>query len=400
MSAQMPRFMRPIPSIDPAGPELPAAEAIGALIGDARVVALGEAAHGIVEFTALGDALLRELVSRHGVTAFVMESGFAEGLLIDEWIHGGPGEVEEIARLGITYGFGWTEGIRRQLTWMRDWNAAGGDLRFYGMDLPGSATSPGAAVAVCLARITPRRGDEELLRLADLGGRTEAAVAYAEMSDTARSALIASLRELIARVRAESDEVALRCADSIEAFLAELDWRCESGPYPRESFMARMVSWIAAREERILVYAHDTHLRRTPLEGREWLGALLAREFGDRMRVIGTTYGSGPVVVFTDRSARPYDCDVELRERGPGEGTIERMLERMLGDGDGLFVDLRAAEAADFASANGMLASGRLEAVDDLPATFDALIHLSRVQAAPGAFERLRDEFDDVVRRS
>ena len=84
MSAQTIPFVRPIPAIDLTRPEFPDSAAVGALIGDARVIALGEGAHSISEFTAYGDALLRRLVQEQGITAFVLESGFAEGLLIDD----------------------------------------------------------------------------------------------------------------------------------------------------------------------------------------------------------------------------------------------------------------------------------------------------------------------------
>lgn len=396
MSAQTRPFVRPIPAIDLTRPEFPDSAEVGELIGDARVIALGEGAHSISEFTAYGDALLRHLVQEHGVTAFVLESGFAEGLLIDEWIHGGPGELDDIARTGITYGFGESAQLKRQLAWLREWNAGGGDVRFYGMDLSGSSTSPGPAVQACLARIPARGSDDELRRVSDLGGRTEAAVAYASMTAEERDHLIAALRDLVLRVREAGDEVARRCADSIDAFLGELAWDGESGPYPREEYMARTVGWIAAREARILLYAHNGHVRRTPLDGRDMMGALLDREFGDDLRVIGMTFGTGPVVTFTPRSPRPFDCDVALGERGTVAGSVEETLEGQLDalGADTAFVDLALAPSGFFGGCEGMFSSGTLEKVGDFPASFDALVHLRRVTAVPGAFARLRDEFD------
>lgn len=396
MSAQTTSFVRPIPVIDLTRPEFPDSASVGALIGDARVIALGEGAHSISEFTAYGDALLRQLVQEHGVTAFVLESGFAEGLLVDDWIHGGHGELDDIARAGITYGFGESAQIKRQLTWLREWNARGGDVRFYGMDLPGSSTSPGPAVRACLARIPAHAADDELLRRSDLGGRTEAAVAFAAMTTEQREDLTVALRGLITRVRDSDDDVAQRCADSIEAFLGELGWDGEPGPYPREEYMASMVRWIAAREERILVYAHNGHVRRTALDGRDMMGALLSRVLGDELRVIGMTFGAGPVVTFTQRSARPFDCDVALSERGTAPGSIEAAIEDRLEElgADAAIVDLAAAPSAFFDGCAGMLSSGTLEQVPDFRASFDALLHLRHVRAVPGAFERLRDEFD------
>ncbi|MFD0887444.1 erythromycin esterase family protein, partial [Streptosporangium algeriense] len=168
--------------IDPEAVDPGDVEALLGLVGDARVVAVGEGAHNITEFHGFRDLLVRVLVRELGFTALVMESGFPEGLTVDAWIGGGAGRVEDVARDGITYRFGESEAVRRQLRWMRRLNTAHpGRVRFHGMDLPGSSTSPGPAVRACLDRIPRLAGDAELLRLSDLGDRTEAAIRYAAM---------------------------------------------------------------------------------------------------------------------------------------------------------------------------------------------------------------------------
>ncbi|NUW34520.1 erythromycin esterase family protein [Nonomuraea sp. SMC257] len=358
------------------------------LADDARVVALGEGAHNITQFYELKDELFRLLVEEHGFTAFVMESGFAEGLAVNAWVHGGPGEVETVARDGITYRFGECEPMRRQLTWMREWNAANpAKVSFYGMDLPGSSTSPGPAVRACLDRLAALPGDEELRRLSDLGGRTEAAIRYRAMPAAERARLLDGLRDLVERAAEHDDGVVRRCGASIAAFLAELDLD-ETGPYPRDVFMAETVRWILEREERIVVSAHNAHVRRTPLHGRPMLGGLL----GADAVVIGMTYGSGPEVRFTQRSPRPFDCEVSLHERILPPNAIESRLERL--GPPVAAVDLRRAPAGLFDGVDGTLAAGGLDPVDDFPAAYDALVHVRRVTRVPGAFERLRAEFE------
>ncbi|MFI6498024.1 erythromycin esterase family protein [Nonomuraea typhae] len=394
------------------------------LAGDARVVALGEGAHNITEFYELKDELFRLLVEEHGFTAFVMESGFAEGLEVDAWIHGGPGEVEDVARDGITYRFGECEPMRRQLTWMRRWNAASpAKVSFYGMDLPGSSTSPGPAVRACLDRLPALPGDEELRRISDLGGRTEAAIRYQGMPAARRARLLTLLRDLVERTAAQDDVIVHRCGASIQAFLAELDTP-QAGPYPREVFMADTVRWILEREERIVVSAHNAHVRRTPLHGRPTLGGLLGESpaigespviggspvvgrspaiggspvvgrspaIGGSPVVVGMTYGAGPEVRFTQRSPRPFDCEVSLHERTLPANAVESRLERL--GGPVAVADLRHAPAGLFDGVDGTLAAGGLDPVDDFPAAYDALIHFRRVTRVPGAFERLRAEFD------
>lgn len=385
-------FARQIRQIDPAAADLDDLETVRDLVGDARVVAIGEGAHNITEFYELRDRLFRILVREFGFTGFVMESGLAEGLAVNEWIHGGPGQAEAVARDGITYRFGECEPMRRQLRWMRRWNSeSSAKVAFYGMDLPGSSTSPGPAVRACLDRMPGRPGDEELLRLADLGGRTEAVVRFEAMAGADRARLIAGLRTLGERALVLDDEVGRRCAASLQAFVEELD-APSAGPYPRDVFMAETVGWILGRERRIVVSAHNAHVRRSPFLGRPMMGGLLAASLGAGLVAIGMTYGSGPEVRFTRRSPRPFDCDVSLGARTLPANCVESRLDR-LGPPVAV-VDLHRAPAGLFDGVDGTVANGGLDPVDDFPAAYDAIIHLRRATRVPGAFERLRAEFE------
>lgn len=76
------------------------------LVGDARVVAIGETAHFVPDYARFRLRLMRLLVEKLGFTVVAFESGFSEGLAVDAWIHGGPGELSEVADRGLTYGFG------------------------------------------------------------------------------------------------------------------------------------------------------------------------------------------------------------------------------------------------------------------------------------------------------
>ncbi|WP_436698630.1 prolyl oligopeptidase family serine peptidase [Nocardioides sp. BYT-33-1] len=325
---------------------------VRAAIGDARVVALGEAGHNIAELHELRDELFR-MLAELGFTALVLESGFAEGLALDRWVAGGPGAVEDVAREAISYGFGNADQVHRQLAWMR----SHGGLRVYGMDVAGGATSPGPAVRELLDRIPARADDPDLARRSDLGGRVEAAIRWAARDDAERDRLRADLRALAARGLTTGDPVDARLAASLLAFADEQD---------RDAFMADTVRWVLGREHRILVSAHNGHVQRVPYDGLPTVGSLLADELGDDLLVVGTTFATGPAVRIADRSARPFDWEVALEEGVAGP------------------------EPADGA--------------------FDLVLRLGEVHRVPGAFERLRRELgapfppartgDDVTTRA
>ncbi|MEU9320221.1 erythromycin esterase family protein [Streptomyces sp. NPDC048295] len=366
------------------------------IVGDARVVALGEGGHNITEFYGLRDRLFRYLVRECGFTGLVLESGFAEGLGVDAWVHGGPGRVQDVSRTGITYRFGECEPMRRQLRWMRRHNTTGeGTVSFYGMDLPGSSTSPLSAVRACLDRLPAQPGDAALLALSDLGERSRAAVRYAAMDSAERARLLDSMQRLAHRARRHGSGVLARCGASLEAFAAELTGTPPPElPYPREEFMARSVRWVLEREARVVVSAHNSHVRRTPFHGRPTLGSLLSPTLGADLVVVGMTYGSGPEVRFTQRSPRPFDCDVTLGRRVLVPASVESRLEH-LGPRAALLTTCDAPPGF-FDGVHGTLAGGGLDPVDDFPAAYDALLHFRRVSRTPGAFERTRAEFADA----
>lgn len=106
------------------------------MIGEARVVALGEPAHGYREPLAFRNRLFRFLVQHCGFTTMVIEGGLAESKPAADYIAGGPGTAETAAAaLGI--GAPAPENIAL-LKWMRQYNADTTHeqkLRFYGMDI-------------------------------------------------------------------------------------------------------------------------------------------------------------------------------------------------------------------------------------------------------------------------
>jgi erythromycin esterase len=129
-------------TLDPHAP-LDDLEPLREVIGDARVVALGENAHYVREFYLLRHRLLRFLAERCGFTVSALEAPFTEAHTIEAWIQGGPGSVAEVAAAGVAIDIGRCSEMHDLLMWMRAHNrSAATPLRFAGTDVPGSGGSP------------------------------------------------------------------------------------------------------------------------------------------------------------------------------------------------------------------------------------------------------------------
>jgi erythromycin esterase-like protein len=131
------------------------------LIGDDRVVLIGEASHGTHEFYRERARITRRLIEEKGFRAVAVEADWPDAYRVNRYLHGATedGDAEEALR-----------GFRRFPTWMwrnaevldfvgwmRDHNRRaepGEGVSFFGLDLYSLATSV-AAVIEYLERVDP-----------------------------------------------------------------------------------------------------------------------------------------------------------------------------------------------------------------------------------------------------
>ncbi len=110
---------------------------LDSMIGDARIVSLGEASHGTAEFFQMKHRILEYLVEKKGFTVFAIEGNWPEALAANRYINSGEGDAA--SALAAMYFWTWqTQEVRAMLDWMRDYNAKRGNrpaLSFSGFDM-------------------------------------------------------------------------------------------------------------------------------------------------------------------------------------------------------------------------------------------------------------------------
>ena len=110
------------------------------VIGNAKVVALGESGHAIREVALFRNRLLEYLVKVKGFRAIALESGLFEGQIANRYIHGLEKDIMKVLSTGFTHNMGLWKESRALLEWMKEYNTQQFDpkakIYFYGMDLP------------------------------------------------------------------------------------------------------------------------------------------------------------------------------------------------------------------------------------------------------------------------
>ncbi len=110
-------------------------QALKPLIGNARIVSLGEATHGTREFFQLKHRMLEFLATEMGFTIFSIEANMPEAYCLNDYVLNGTGDPAELLR--EMYFWTWnTEEVLEMIRWMRAFNASGrGRVQFTGFDM-------------------------------------------------------------------------------------------------------------------------------------------------------------------------------------------------------------------------------------------------------------------------
>jgi erythromycin esterase len=279
------------------------------MIGDAHIVAIGEAVHGASEYWLLRHRLIEFLTTELGFTAVALEAGWSDAIGIDDYVTTGRGDpLKAIADL-----YGWspnTDENLAMLRWMRRYNqdpAHTKKLRFRGCDVyEFSHAVP--ALATYLDRVDPplaSRAREILAPVADVSAEGS----YPRLSPAEQEKTRQGIRDILASFESNRAKWSARTSESAWGTArqhARMVQRIEAvylDPSKRDRGMADTVDDVLANEPKgakIVVLAHNFHVGAEPWDLSE-MGHLLRQRHGSDYFVIGTAFGSGALNAYGQR---------------------------------------------------------------------------------------------------
>ncbi len=105
------------------------------MIGDARIVELGEATHGSREFFQLKHRMVEFLASQMGFTIFSIEANMPEAYRLNDFVLNGNGDPKQLLK-GMYFWTWDSEEVLDMILWMREFNRSGkGRIEFTGFDM-------------------------------------------------------------------------------------------------------------------------------------------------------------------------------------------------------------------------------------------------------------------------
>ncbi|HEV7508766.1 MAG TPA: erythromycin esterase family protein [Thermoanaerobaculia bacterium] len=278
------------------------------VVGDARIVALGEATHGTHEFFQMKHRLVEFLANEMGFTLFAIEANQPEATRVNDYVLNGRGDPREALK-GLYFWTWNTQEVLDMIEWMRAFNQSGrGRIQFMGFDMQ-YADVAAANVRSFLATVEPG--------FAAQAGQDLAAaqkVANAEVNGLP-SPIPADQGEAAARNVFEH-MTAQRGAYLSRLPQVDVDWAIQNarvvlqsveavtGTVSRDQSMADNVGWIldqAPPDSKIVLWAHNAHVGKRPT----WMGSYLSQRFGRDLAVLGFAFGQGEYNALGDGSLGP-----------------------------------------------------------------------------------------------
>lgn len=249
-----------------------------------RIIALGEASHGNVEFQQLKMDVFRLLVENYSVCAFALEGDYGGCEQVNRYIHGGQGTAREAAA-AIGFDIYRTEEMEQLILFMRQYNDSVADdksLRFYGIDMQRYNYSFTLLMEECQKLDVNFKNMEKIMDGADWSD---------EYDIPARVEIITDVKNELEGV--ENAAQAIHLTDMLLQYFelqgsSEVDYSIL-----RDRYLAQNTQWIAEQEretgyERIFITGHNGHVAKW--SSYDSMGKLLANDMGDSYYVIGTDF--------------------------------------------------------------------------------------------------------------
>ena len=363
------------------------------LIGNSRIVALGEASRGTREFLLMNHRLLQFLVKEMDFNVFAIEASWAESNLINEYVHTGKGVPTELLA-GLQSWTLNTQEVLDMIIWMRSHNQNPGKaprVDFRGFDMQSSSMAIDNVIAF-FHSVNPEAEKEVETLYAPFRPHANDEESYSGLPLQTKSQCRTNLQhvyELLQQNRAiyevaSSSEKFAHALQSARIVL-QVEELFADGPKRRDVHMAENVAWLleqAGSESKIVLWAHNEHISKD----EENMGAYLHKSNGDAMVTFGFSFHRGSLnAIDGQRESKSRDMLMSHKVPPPPKGSYEHLLDAV-----GLplmFLDLCNVPADSAVAA--WLAGPRL--FRNIGAMYDASTRTSFYST------RLLDEYDIII---
>jgi erythromycin esterase len=264
---------------------------VKSMVGEAKIVGLGEGTHGTSEFFRMKHRLMEYLATEMGFNIFAIEANMPEAYRLNDYVLYGRGNPKELLK-GMYFWTWNTQEVLDMILWMREFNASGrGQLQFTGFDMQFTA------VAIDNVRTFVQKADPAYLGTLDAAYTLAKSVGYNQTSGAEAAAEAArgiwqyleqQRSGYLASFSAEEVDWAIQNGKIVE----QATYVLVAGSSYRDACMAANFEWILQHSppgSKAVIWAHNYHVSRT--SGA--MGSYLAANHDKDYLVVGQIFHEG-----------------------------------------------------------------------------------------------------------
>lgn len=270
---------------------------------DVKIIGLGEATHGNIEFQELKRDVFEVLVKNEGVRVFVLEGDFGGGQRINQFILNGNGTAEEAVNT-LDYSIYKTEQMIDLVQWMHDYNDSVSEddkVYFYGNDMQRYDYSK-KGVLDYYKVVNADEFKKNALHLKHISNdkmRELTTEQLNEIDETIEKIILDLQSNEVTYVKQSSADAYAFALQNAKNMKQRTQLFLNEGDYTklRDQFLADNLQWIAEFEaarghDKIFVTGHNGHIEKTSasVAGYKSMGHYLDEVYGEEYFAIGTDF--------------------------------------------------------------------------------------------------------------
>jgi len=303
------------------------------IIGNSKIVALGESTHGTSEFFKMKHRILKYLVEEMDFTVIAIEANMPEAHYLNQYVLNGVGDPE----IGLSDLHYWTVNTIEFLDmvrWMHDYNIINANkVEFWGIDL--QYIELAMTNVLEFVEYADSEDQETIIKLYDEVILAQKVI-NTDKTDKAKHYKIWQKSASKVVDHLEKKRNIYRQTNTIVA----VDWiiqnarivvQCASSKIAnedsRDKSMADNVNWILshnANNTKIVIWSHNGHITKAGGYFGDSLGKILAHQYGEDIISIGFAFYEGQ---YTARGGEGFKLGV-FDARLPKPGSLEWIMHK------------------------------------------------------------------------
>lgn len=278
------RHIHPLGTYDPKDSLTKDLEVLKKLVGDSKVVALGEVTHGSSEIFKMKHRIIKYLGENCGFNIFAIEANMPESYKLNDYIKNGKGNPPELLQ-GMYYWAWQTQEVLDMVEWMRAHNQGDGKIQFTGFDMLfylgalkelENSFSNHESVLKTLLGLKEKIGNEKMSQ--------QVVVSKSDVDEIGQR--LNKIRNSISESNKSESE-----KDWLVQNIRIISQCINYNEISRDKYMAENLLWIKAHnpESKIALWAHNGHIKKTDMS----MGKHIYDTLGADYLTIGFAFHSG-----------------------------------------------------------------------------------------------------------